>query len=78
LAPETPPETTSAAKLEIVQAGEPVLRQVARPLAADEIRSAEIQQTIAAMLATLRLARISHESSWLCVVCNGERPLFLA
>jgi peptide deformylase len=39
-----------------VQAGEPVLRQVARPLAADEIRSAEIQQTIAAMLATLRLA----------------------
>ncbi len=43
-------------KLEIVQAGDPVLRQVARPLAADEIQSSEVQQTIAAMLATLRLA----------------------
>ena len=43
-------------QLEIVQAGDPVLRQVARPLHADEIRSAEIQQTIADMLETLRLA----------------------
>lgn len=43
-------------KLEIVQAGEPVLRQLARPLRADEIRSPEIQQTIADMLETLRLA----------------------
>ena len=46
------PET----KLEIVQAGDPVLRQIARPLRADEIQSAEIQQTIADMLETLRLA----------------------
>ncbi len=43
-------------KLEIVQAGEAVLRQMARPLGADEIQSAEIQQTIAAMLEALRLA----------------------
>ncbi len=42
--------------LEIVQAGEPVLRQIARPLCADEIQGPEIQQTIAAMLETLRLA----------------------
>lgn len=42
--------------LEIVQAGEPVLRQRARPLRAEEIQSPEIQQTIAAMLETLRLA----------------------
>ncbi len=42
--------------LEIVQAGEPVLRQIARPLRADEIQSPEIQQTIASMLETLRLA----------------------
>jgi peptide deformylase len=52
LKPETNPET----KLEILQAGEPVLRQIARPLRADEIQSAEIQQTIAAMRETLRLA----------------------
>jgi peptide deformylase len=43
-------------KLEIVQAGEPVLRQFARPLRADEIGSAELRQTIADMLETLRLA----------------------
>lgn len=43
-------------KLEIVQAGEPVLRQIARPLRADEIQSAELHQTIADMLETLRLA----------------------
>ncbi len=42
--------------LEIVQAGEPVLRQIARQLRSDEIQSPEIQQTIAAMLETLRLA----------------------
>jgi peptide deformylase len=46
------PET----KFEIVQAGDPVLRQLARPLAAAEIHTPEIQQTIAAMLATLRQA----------------------
>jgi peptide deformylase len=43
-------------KLEIVQAGEPVLRQLARPLRVDEIGSAEIQQMIADMRETLRLA----------------------
>ncbi len=43
-------------KLEIVQAGERVLRQIARRLRADEIQSAEIQQTIANMHETLRLA----------------------
>jgi peptide deformylase len=43
-------------KLEIVQAGDPVLRQIARPLRADEIQNAELQQTIADMLETLRLA----------------------
>ncbi len=43
-------------KLEIVQAGEAVLRQVARPLAVDEIQSPQLQQTIADMLETLRQA----------------------
>jgi peptide deformylase len=43
-------------KLEIVQAGDPVLRQIAHPLRLDEIQSAEIQQTIANMLENLRLA----------------------
>lgn len=43
-------------QLEIVQAGDPVLRQLARPLSTDEIRSPETQQTIADMLETLRLA----------------------
>jgi peptide deformylase len=43
-------------KLEIVQAGDPVLRQIARPLAPGEIQSAQLQQTIADMLETLRLA----------------------
>lgn len=43
-------------KLEIVQAGEPVLRQLSRPVTPDEIRSPEFQQTIANMLETLRLA----------------------
>jgi len=43
-------------KLEIVQAGDPVLRQTARPLRADEFDSAELHQTLANMLETLRLA----------------------
>jgi peptide deformylase len=43
-------------QLEIVQAGDPVLRQIARPLHPDEIRSSQMQQTIADMLETLRLA----------------------
>jgi peptide deformylase len=42
--------------LEIVQAGDPVLRQLARPLGADEIDTPQLHQTIAEMLATLRLA----------------------
>jgi len=50
------PETKPEKKFEIVQAGDPVLRQIARPLREDEIHSAEIQQTVAAMLETLRLA----------------------
>jgi peptide deformylase len=41
-------------KLKIVQAGEPVLRQIARPLTAEEIRSAEIQQLIEWMRETMR------------------------
>jgi peptide deformylase len=43
-------------QLEIVQAGDPVLRQLARPVRPDEIESPEFQQTIADMLETLRLA----------------------
>lgn len=41
-------------KLKIVQAGDPVLRQTARPLSEDEIRSAAIQQLIELMRATMR------------------------
>jgi peptide deformylase len=40
--------------LKIVQAGDPVLRQVARALAEDEIRSAEIQQLVGLMGETMR------------------------
>jgi peptide deformylase len=46
----------TALNLEIVQAGDPVLRQLARALRADEIASASLQKTIADMLETLRLA----------------------
>jgi peptide deformylase len=49
-------EEHTTLKLEIVQAGDPVLRQLARPLGADEIAGAEVQQMIADMLETLRLA----------------------
>lgn len=41
-------------KLKIVQAGDPVLRQVSRTLTADEIRSASIQQLIELMKETMR------------------------
>src|SRR4051812_41779941 len=41
-------------KLKIVQVGDPVLRQQARPLSSDEIRSAEIQQLIELMRQTMR------------------------
>ncbi len=42
--------------LPIVQAGEPVLRQAARPLSLDEIQSTAIQQLIADMTETMRAA----------------------
>ncbi|HEY1242070.1 MAG TPA: peptide deformylase [Bryobacteraceae bacterium] len=41
-------------RLKIVQAGEPVLRQVARELSAEEIRSKETQQLIEWMRETMR------------------------
>ena len=41
-------------KLKIVQVGDAILRQVARPLSADEIRSAAIQQLIELMRETMR------------------------
>ena len=43
-------------KLDIVQVGEPVLRQHARPLAPDEIASSRIQELIADMRETMRAA----------------------
>jgi len=41
-------------KFKIVQVGDPVLRQKARPLSADEIRSAHIQQMIELMRETMQ------------------------
>ena len=46
----------SPVKLEIVQAGNPVLRQRARPLSVAEIRSREIQKLIEAMRASMHEA----------------------
>ncbi|MDF9391772.1 MULTISPECIES: peptide deformylase [Methylococcus] len=43
-----------ALKLKIVQAGEPVLRQRARPLSPEEIRSAAVQTLIGHMRETMR------------------------
>ena len=43
-------------KIRIVQVGEPVLRQPARALSAEEIRSDEIQQLIEVMRETMRAA----------------------
>ena len=40
--------------LKIVQAGEPVLRRVARPLTTDEIRSAGVKQLVVLMRETMR------------------------
>jgi peptide deformylase len=40
--------------LKIVQAGDPVLRELARPLAPEEIASAEIQQLVELMRETMR------------------------
>ena len=42
--------------MKIVQVGEPVLRQAARPLSAEEIRSAQVQQLIEVMRETMRAA----------------------
>jgi peptide deformylase len=41
-------------KLKIVQVGDPVLRQVARPLSEEDIRSAAIQQLVELMRETMR------------------------
>jgi peptide deformylase len=41
-------------KLKIVQVGDPVLRQVARPLSVDEIRGADVQRLIDLMRETMR------------------------
>jgi peptide deformylase len=41
-------------KMRIVQVGEPVLRQTARPLSAEEIRGPEIQRLIEVMRETMR------------------------
>ena len=41
-------------KLKIVQAGEPVLRETARPLSEDFIRSDRVQQLIELMRETMR------------------------
>jgi peptide deformylase len=41
-------------RLKIVQVGDPILRQAARPLAADEVASNEIQSLIAHMRETMR------------------------
>jgi peptide deformylase len=43
-------------RLEIVQVGDPVLRQRARELSPEEIRGAEVQQLIALMRETMRAA----------------------
>ena len=40
-------------KLKIVQAGDPILRRTSRPLTADEIRSASVQQLIELMRDTM-------------------------
>jgi peptide deformylase len=43
-------------KMNIVQVGEPVLRQTARPLSPEEIRSAQVEQLIDVMRETMRAA----------------------
>lgn len=48
--------TAEPLDLKIVQVGEPVLRQAARPLSAEEIRGREIRQLIEAMRETMRAA----------------------
>ena len=48
--------TAKPLDLKIVQVGEPVLRQAARPLAAEEIRSSQIRELIEAMKEAMRAA----------------------
>lgn len=52
--PTQPRRAASIVRLKIIQAGEAVLRQPARPLTADEIRSQETQGLIRLMHETLR------------------------
>ena len=51
-----PIEACDLKKLDIVQAGHPVLRQIARELSVEEILSPEIQELIETMKATMRAA----------------------
>src|SRR3990167_2641692 len=51
-----PFQKASHRKLEIVEVGDPILRQSARPLTIEEIQSAEIQNLIQEMKSTLRAA----------------------
>lgn len=53
---QQPMDICSAQKLDIVQIGQPVLRQMARKLSLEEIKSAEIQNLIEEMKATMRKA----------------------
>src|SRR5215472_9555790 len=46
----------ASVRLKIVQSGEPVLREAARPLSSEEIASQEIQRLIEAMKETMRQA----------------------
>lgn len=53
---QQPIEVCDLEKLDIVQVGHPVLRQTARELSVEEIKSPEIQDLIAKMKATMRAA----------------------
>ena len=53
---QKPIDASCCKLLDIVQAGDPVLRQVARDLSVEEILSPEIQELIQAMKATMRAA----------------------
>jgi peptide deformylase len=51
-----PSDVPSARRLEILQAGERALRQVARPLSVDEVHSPRVQELIERMRDTMRAA----------------------
>ncbi|HNA62590.1 MAG TPA: DUF952 domain-containing protein, partial [Rhabdochlamydiaceae bacterium] len=53
---QQPIEVCDLEKLDILQVGHPVLRQTARELSIEEIKSPEIQDLIAKMKATMRAA----------------------